>query len=452
MTKEGVSGEKVETSGDSVSLLKAIQQLCRRKDILEMLSEGFCPRDKGLFQSRFEDLSNGKFDMLPSLNGNYSESLTDFCSVDSSNLFSPRKRPTSDRKNPHSYENTAQSLAKTPVSYVRHQMSYSDSFPALLNSSQHSLDESEASLVDELNEMSRVRMEEFAYIERINGKPVDIVSGLELHTRVFNELDQKKIVDYVYRLQRLGQEGQLRARTYSAPKKWMRGKGRVTIQFGCCYNYAVDKKGNLPGIMRDEEVDPLPPLFKNIIKRLVKWNVLPPTCVPNSCIVNIYDKGDCIPPHIDHHDFLRPFCTLSLLTECKILFGSNLKIDGPGEFSGPIVIPLPVGSVLVLQGNGSDVAKHCVPGVPAKRISITFRKMDDSKLPFKFKPDPELQGLQPLSYSLMKSPIQQVPHRNPIYQNKQAMSNESEDLLETASSSFHLVKQDFPPTWWLKLK
>lgn len=28
-------------------------------------------------------------------------------------------------------------------------------------------------------------------------------------------------------------------RTYTAPRKWMKGKGRVTIQFGCCYNYAT---------------------------------------------------------------------------------------------------------------------------------------------------------------------------------------------------------------------
>jgi len=28
-------------------------------------------------------------------------------------------------------------------------------------------------------------------------------------------------------------------RTYSEPRKWMPGKGRVTIQFGCCYNYAM---------------------------------------------------------------------------------------------------------------------------------------------------------------------------------------------------------------------
>lgn len=31
----------------------------------------------------------------------------------------------------------------------------------------------------------------------------------------------------------------LSERTYTAPTKWMRGKGRVTMQFGCCYNYAT---------------------------------------------------------------------------------------------------------------------------------------------------------------------------------------------------------------------
>lgn len=31
------------------------------------------------------------------------------------------------------------------------------------------------------------------------------------------------------------------------------------------------------------------------------------------------------------------------------------------------------------------------------RISITFRKMDDTKLPYKFKQDPDMHGLQPLA-------------------------------------------------------
>jgi alkylated DNA repair protein alkB family protein 5 len=175
----------------------------------------------------------------------------------------------------------------------------------------------------------------------------------------------------------------------------MRGKGRATIQFGCCYNYAVDRDGNPPGIVRDTAVDPLPPLLAAMVRRLVLWRVLPRACVPDSCIVNIYDVDDCIPPHVDSHDFLRPFCTASFLADCDILFGRTLKVLGPGEFggAGSTSINLPAGSVLVLNGNGADVAKHCVPAVPAKRISITFRKMDAGKVPFGFTPHAMLQNL-----------------------------------------------------------
>ncbi|KAK1439196.1 hypothetical protein QVD17_05012 [Tagetes erecta] len=242
------------------------------------------------------------------------------------------------------------------------------------------------------------RKKDYICLERVNGKIVNILDGLELHCDVFSTKEQNRIVNFVYDLQEKGKNGKLKDRTFSAPQKWMRGKGRVTIQFGCCYNYATDKYGNPPGILQNELVDPIPPLFKVIIKRLIKWHVLPPTCVPDSCIVNIYDEGDCIPPHIDNHDFLRPFCTVSFLSECKIVFGTNLKIEGPGDFSGAFDIPLPVGSVLVLNGNGADVAKHCVPAVPTKRISITFRKMDELKWPAGFIPEPDLQGIEPLVY------------------------------------------------------
>eukprot|EP00262_Sarcandra_glabra_P004858 TRINITY_DN16106_c0_g1_i1.p1 TRINITY_DN16106_c0_g1~~TRINITY_DN16106_c0_g1_i1.p1 ORF type:complete len:533 (-),score=74.82 TRINITY_DN16106_c0_g1_i1:379-1878(-) len=246
------------------------------------------------------------------------------------------------------------------------------------------------------------RKKDFICLERIKGKIVNILSGLELHTGVFSAAEQKRIVDFIYDLQEMGKKGQLKERTYSEPVKWMRGKGRVTIQFGCCYNYAMDKNRNPPGILRDEFVDPIPHLFKIIIKRLVGWHVLPPSCIPDSCIVNVYDEGDCIPPHIDNHDFVRPFCTVSFLSECNIVFGTNLNTVGPGEFTGAIAIPLPVGSVLVLNGNGADVAKHCVPAVPTKRISITFRRMDDNKRPFGFVPEQDLQDLKPLPYDLGK--------------------------------------------------
>jgi len=98
-----------------------------------------------------------------------------------------------------------------------------------------------------------------------------VVHGLEIHTKVFNVLEQRKIVEWIYKLQWRGQQGKLKYQTYSEPRKWMWGKGHVTIQFHCCYYYVVDKSCNPHGIMRDEEVDPLPPVFKQMIKRMARW-------------------------------------------------------------------------------------------------------------------------------------------------------------------------------------
>lgn len=44
-----------------------------------------------------------------------------------------------------------------------------------------------------------------------------------------------------------GRAGGMRGRTFTAPKKWLPGKGRVTVQFGCCYNYAKDDQGREAG-------------------------------------------------------------------------------------------------------------------------------------------------------------------------------------------------------------
>lgn len=54
------------------------------------------------------------------------------------------------------------------------------------------------------------RKMDFVFIERINGTPVNVLQGLELHTHVFSVAEQKTIVDYVYSLQKKGQKGQLR--------------------------------------------------------------------------------------------------------------------------------------------------------------------------------------------------------------------------------------------------
>lgn len=426
----------------SKRLLKTLEH----EELLEVLSEGFCKHCASLLETRIFYLIYDKLDDMS-------------LSSDNTEVLSSEDSSASDAR----WQNDSESMRKRPdqreTILCLSPFLQNDGLGGVSSTADSGLSEEQK---EEIRFSKVGRKKDFVHIERIDGKAINVLQGLELHTKVFSTAEQKEIVESVYNLQQMGQKGQLRERTYSEPRKWMRGKGRITMQFGCCYNYAMDKNGNPPGIIRDEEVDPLPPMFKQMIKRMVRWHILPPTCIPNSCIVNIYDEGDCIPPHVDHHDFLRPFCTVSFLTECNILFGSNLKIVGPGEFSGPVSIPLPVGSVLILNGNGADVAKHCVPAVPTKRISITFRKMDDGKLPYKFSPDPELIGIKPMVNSpLNKSPIEQNSHQKPLAyysppvksafqqknqnRNNKLPSDDTETPSRLKNNSFIIENDDFPP-------
>ncbi|XP_020598640.1 uncharacterized protein LOC110038211 [Phalaenopsis equestris] len=184
----------------------------------------------------------------------------------------------------------------------------------------------------EMEKYEKVRKQNVEHFQRLHGKYVNILEGLELHTNVFTSSEQDDIVELVFLEREMGRAGQLRRRTYSEPRKWKRGKGRFTIQYGCCYNFAQDKEGNLPRIICHNKFDPLPSFIKRMIKRLVTLRILPADSIPNSCIVNIYE------------------------------------IVGDGEFRGSIEIPLPVRSILILKGNVVDIAKHCIPGVPCAKI------------------------------------------------------------------------------------
>ena len=79
--------------------------------------------------------------------------------------------------------------------------------------------------------------------------------------QVLSSSQQRHILKFVSRLRELGEEGQLAGRTYLAPPKLRKGNGRVTIQFGCCYNYATDGQGNPPGILPAIPVCGLPPML-----------------------------------------------------------------------------------------------------------------------------------------------------------------------------------------------
>jgi mRNA N6-methyladenine demethylase len=62
----------------------------------------------------------------------------------------------------------------------------------------------------ELNRFKNVkRNKEFMCLERVGGKIVNIVNGLELHAGVFSPIEQKRIVDFVYQLLDKGRKGEL---------------------------------------------------------------------------------------------------------------------------------------------------------------------------------------------------------------------------------------------------
>lgn len=97
---------------------------------------------------------------------------------------------------------------------------------------------------------------------------------------------------------------------------------------------------------------------------------------PDSCIINLYGKGDCIPPHVDHESYHRPISTLSLLGEEPMLVGTKFQTIQSCTWK-PIVgtsVVLPRRSLLLLGGNAGNISKHCISSCRGERISITLRK------------------------------------------------------------------------------
>lgn len=55
------------------------------------------------------------------------------------------------------------------------------------------------------------RKKDYICLERFNGKIVNILEGLELHSGVFSAVEQKKITDFVFALQEMGRKGELKS-------------------------------------------------------------------------------------------------------------------------------------------------------------------------------------------------------------------------------------------------
>jgi len=77
-------------------------------------------------------------------------------------------------------------------------------------------------------------------------------------------------------------------------------------------------------------------------------------------------------------------------------------------------------------------------------ISITFRKMDETKLPYKYSPDSGLMGIESLSDSGLNK-----PDRNSETQVKKAENVQSKPnpVLKTRHESIH-IKDEYPLTFY----
>ena len=76
---------------------------------------------------------------------------------------------------------------------------------------------------------------------------LNITEGLQLGRSFLSEAEQGRVVEWIRGRREEGYAGKLRGRTFLAPAKPIRGKGRVTIQYGCCYNYR-EWRGRQKGI------------------------------------------------------------------------------------------------------------------------------------------------------------------------------------------------------------
>lgn len=54
------------------------------------------------------------------------------------------------------------------------------------------------------------RKKDFKYMEKVNGRWINVLEGLELHTGVFSAVEQRRIVDCIYDFQEKGRKGMLR--------------------------------------------------------------------------------------------------------------------------------------------------------------------------------------------------------------------------------------------------
>ncbi|BAT98834.1 uncharacterized protein HKW66_Vig0251720 [Vigna angularis] len=208
--------------------------------------------------------------------------------------------------------------------------------------------------------------------EMFDGKMVNVVDGLKLYEDLIDGTEVSKLVLLVNDLRVAGKRGQFQgSQTFVVSKRPIKGRGREMIQLGVPIADAPPDVDNVTGISKDKKVESIPSLFQDIIERLAASQVM--TVKPDACIVDFFNEGDHSQPNSCPPWFGRPVCTL-FLTECDITFGRIIVSDHPGDYRGAVKLSLLPGSLLVMQGKSTDLAKHALPSIHKQRILVTFTK------------------------------------------------------------------------------
>ena len=207
------------------------------------------------------------------------------------------------------------------------------------------------------------------------------IRGLSLYENAIDKATHDAVVAFVEESLLRGREGLLRGSTYTPiPPKWdARKQGREMLQYGT-YTHSNRVYDH------EIEVEDMPEDLTKVAKTLFEIGAFTETTMSESCTVNVYEKGQWLPPHLDNPNFCRPFCTVSLCADEVMIFGKGIVWPEGGMQKEAHVhtsqgeeyrVLCKSRSALVLDEDAADVYEHAVLPVRAeRRISLTFRRRD----------------------------------------------------------------------------
>lgn len=165
------------------------------------------------------------------------------------------------------------------------------------------------------------------------------------------------------------EEARLLAAVDAAP--WLHDLKRRVQHYGYRYDYKARK------VDPSMYLGPLPDWVQPLAARLVADGFM--AAAPDQLIVNEYEPGQGITPHVDCVPCFGPVvCSLTLGSSCVMELSA---VEGDGAES----LPLERGSLVVLAGEARYKWRHAIPGrktdrldgqaasARGRRVSLTFR-------------------------------------------------------------------------------